>query len=93
MWFYLYKVSYGDDFGDFIDEGLVPAESYKEAVNIISRYYGEDSISELKIKITESEELFIINSKNLEDSEMKLMVENIAEEIERRIKEREKKEV
>lgn len=93
MWFYWYRVSYRNDFGSFVDEGLVSAESYREAVHLISVYYGEDNILELKIKFTENEELFIINSKDLEDSEMKLMVENIAEEIERVIKERERKEV
>lgn len=94
MWYYYYEVSYRDDFGNFIDKGLVLAEDYKKAVDLISCYYGDDNILELKINFTENEQLFIISSiENSEDSTMNSMVENIAEEIERRIKERERKEV
>lgn len=93
MWFYWYKVTYSNDFGDFTDEGLVTAENYEEVASVISRCYGDDSILDLNIKITDNEEVFIINSKNLESSSMNLMIEGISEEIERRIKEREGKEV
>ena len=52
MYFYKYKVKYFDsiDEKERVEKGIVSGSAFKEAMDSIIQYYGEDELLDIQIK-------------------------------------------
>ena len=53
MYFYKYKVKYYDsiDEKEKVEKGIISKSTFKEAMDSIIQYYGEDDLLDIQIKI------------------------------------------
>lgn len=59
MYFYKYKVKFYNDISqqNNIEHGIVPASTFIDAVSCLVKYYGEDELLDIKIKIMMDENI------------------------------------
>jgi hypothetical protein len=63
MYYFRYNIDYYDE-NCQSDSGIVAAKTFKEAIETITNYYGDDSIESLSIDYSECEDVMVLKSTN-----------------------------
>lgn len=65
--FYQYNIEYYED-GRMFSKGVLAAENFKEAYELLADYYGEDNVERIDLEILTTDSLLVLQDREVDNN-------------------------